>query len=645
MRTLIRKLLDILNGSERRIVAALAVLMTVVAFFEVVGLASVMPLLALVGDPGIIHSNAWAAKAYALLGAESEDAFILYCGMFSLAMLIISNGVRFSSSWAMLYFSHALNRDMSSRLFLFYILQPYSYFFTHNSSDISKNILQEVTAVACFIVQRVLMVVSRTTIILAVILFMFVVNPLVSVSVFVCFGGCYVLAYMLTRRAVSSVGRKRVTAMERRYRVSGEAFRSIKEVKALNSEQFFYSTFHRAARQFARYCTVNEVIAMSPRFCLEVVAFGSMIVLIMVFYKSGWNSGHALPLLGMYAFGGMKIMPALQQMFEAITNIKFYSPILDLLHADLTNALHMDADTSTQDNDVPFTHSIRFEQVAFAYAPEAGAVLNDLNLTIRKNEMVGIVGATGAGKTTAIDMLLGLITPTSGSLYVDDVAVEATNMRGWRRHIGYVPQTINLLDDTIRMNIALGQQEEDVDEERLIAAARIANIHDHIMQRLPEGYDSVVGEQGVRLSGGQRQRLGIARALYRGADVLVFDEATSALDGETEQRVMESIAGLAGSKTLVVIAHRLSTLQQCDVIYSFENGRAVRVGSYDDLCARSGLLLPENEGANDSQASVELCPDEKGESVVPERSDTSSGQRIAGNRSEQDTSLERAEVN
>lgn len=584
------KLMDILSRSERRTVLLLLLLQMGVAVFEVMGLASVMPLLALVGDPGIIQENRWVHMAYAMLGAESDKQFIMYCGIFSLGMLLVSNIVRFAVTWAMLRFTHMTNYTLSKRMFRMYILQPYRFFFDHNSSDIIKNVLGEVASVCCYVLQNAMIILSRCAIVIAIMIFMIFVNPLVSLAVFVCFGGSYVLAYVLTRRVMERVSKKRLEATERRFRIAGETFRSIKEVKAANSELFFYDKFAEASESFARQCTVNEVVAMSPRYCLEVVAYGAMVVLVMVFFMSGWNIGHILPLLGVYALGGMKMMPALQQVFAGMTNIRFYLPALNLLHSDFMRYGTDEAEQEAHAGKIAFEREIRFEEVSFAYSQEAGLVLNGLNMTISRNSMVGIVGTTGAGKTTAIDMLLGLLPPDSGRLLVDGVPVHAGNMRAWRRHIGYVPQIINLLDDSVRMNIALGVPAAEVDEARLVSAARAASIHEHVMQNMPDGYDTVVGEQGVCLSGGQRQRIGIARALYHGADVLVLDEATSALDADTERRVMESIAGLAGEMTIVIIAHRLSTLEQCDAIYLFENGRAHPVGNYADLCARNGLF-------------------------------------------------------
>lgn len=593
-----RQLYSLLTASEKRYLYVLAVMLTGMAGFEVVGVASVMPFLALVGDPQLVTTNRWMAEVYNWFGLESEKTFVIYCGLFSLAMLLVSNGVRFLASWAQLRFAHMTNYALSTRLFRLYLMQPYSFFLTHNSSEIGKNILNEAAVVTVDMLFRMLVIVSRGFIIVAILTFMFIQAPLISLVLFSCFGGCYVLAYLFTRKTMARVGHKRTRAMSDRFRIAGDAFRGIKAVKAANCERHFFDLFSGVAHVYARQCTINEVVAVSPRFVLEVIAFGSMIVLVLFFFVTDRAIGQILPLLGMYAIGGFKMMPALQQMFAAVTNIRFYAPTLRQLHSDFNEYRKSEAAFSDGTGMFGFNDGIRFRDVSFAYDAESGNVLENMDVTIFRNEMVGIVGSTGSGKTTAIDMLLGLIVPDKGALEVDGRPLDPGNVWAWRGQIGYVPQNINLLDDTVAVNIAFGVASSDIDRERVVRAAKIANIHDHIMHNMPDGYESVVGEQGVRLSGGQRQRIGIARALYHDPELLILDEATSALDTETEKGVMESIKTLAGKKTIVMIAHRISTLSDCDRVFILDNGRVAAVGSYEDLLQRNASLLRKQAGQN-----------------------------------------------
>ena len=590
-----RELYRMLDSSQQKYIFVLGFMLTVMAFFEVVGVASIMPFLALVGDPSIISQNKLLTNVFEFTGLQNRDTFIIYCGLFAVGMLIFSNGVRFFTTASLLKFIHMGNFSISTRMFKIYILQPYTFFLNHNSSEMGKNILDEVGLVSANVLQQFLILASRLIIILAMLAFMVAMEPMVSLALFSFFGSCYVAAYLLTHRKMSAVAKMRVKAQSGRFHVASDSFRGIKEVKAGNREKFFFGLFQKSAKDFAQQCATNEIVACCPRFVLEVVAFGSVIILVLYFFVVGFEQAQFLPLLGMYALGGMKLMPAMQQLFTALNSIRFYLPTLQMLYKDYSTYGPTAGEFKSVVNTIPFEKSIRFRHIFFAYTDEDSNVLNSLDLTIAKNEMIGLVGATGAGKTTLIDILLGLLTPDHGALEIDDVALDEQNVRAWQKHIGYVSQSIFLLDDTVRMNIAFGVNPEDIDNKRVIKAAKIANIHDHITKNMAEGYDSIVGEQGVRMSGGQKQRMSIARALYHDPDVLILDEATSALDRETENRVMESIKSLAGQKTIIMIAHRTTTLSQCDRIYVLDQGRVACSGTYDNFINQGSEFFKSEE--------------------------------------------------
>ncbi len=594
-----------LDPRQQKFIFLLGAMLTVMAFLEVVGVASIMPFLALVGDPSLINENKWLAEAFELTGLTDKNTFVVYCGIFAVCMLVFSNMVRFFTTAALLKFIHGGNFAISTRMFKIYILQPYTFFLNHNSSEMGKNILDEVGLVSANVLQQYLILASRGIITLAMLTFMVVMEPLVSVALFSFFGGCYVIAYLATHRKMVSIAKMRVKAQSGRFHVAGDSFRGIKEVKSGNREKFFFELFRKNASDFAHQCAVNEIVACCPRFILEVVAFGSVIVLVLYFFIAGFELAQFLPLLGMYALGGMKLMPALQQMFTAVNSIRFYLPTLQMLYRDFSKYGPTAEEFESAVEAVPFEKSISFRDVSFAYPGGDQNVLNSLDLSINKNEMIGLVGTTGAGKTTLIDILLGLLRPNDGTLEIDGVPVDRQNVRAWQKHIGYVSQSIFLLDDTVRMNIAFGVNHDEIDEDRIIKAAKIANIHDHIMENMPDGYDSIVGEQGVRMSGGQKQRMGIARSLYHDPDVLILDEATSALDSETESRVMESIKTLAGKKTIIMIAHRTMTLAQCDRIYMLDQGRVVNSGKYADFISQGVEIFKDGKQQAVTDKSIE----------------------------------------
>jgi ABC-type multidrug transport system fused ATPase/permease subunit len=331
---------------------------------------------------------------------------------------------------------------------------------------------------------------------------------------------------------------------------------------------------------------VGQASTVLPRFAFETIAFGAILLIAVYLIAMRRDMSAVIPVISLYAFAGYRMMPAFQHIYAGITQIRFHSGALDLLSEDLARTAPLPPESTPA---LPFQREIVLRDVSFAY-PQTSAALRTVSLSIRANTTVAVVGASGAGKTTLIDVLLGLLRPQTGDIRVDGVDIDNSNVRAWQRNIGYVPQQIYLVDDSVAANIALGVPPEHIDRAAVEHAARIANLHDFIIGSLPNHYDTVIGERGIRLSGGQRQRIGIARALYADPSVLVLDEATSALDGVTESAIMEALGALAHKKTIVIIAHRLSTVEKCDVIYLMNEGRVVGQGSFAALRRESPLF-------------------------------------------------------
>ena len=355
----------------------------------------------------------------------------------------------------------------------------------------------------------------------------------------------------------------------------------------MNREPYFLDLYSKESFKQARLRSWNAVIGQVPRFALEAVAFGGIIVFVLVLLLTREDARQVIPLASLFAFAGYRMMPALQEIFTSLTKMQFNRAVLDRIHKDFVTK---DKDTLLDTfkkqkipEALPFTSEIRLENVSYNYPGAEHAVIKDINLVIKRHTSVAFVGPTGAGKTTLVDIILGLLPPQKGRLLIDDVRLDKSNTIKWQRNIGYVPQHIYLSDDTIARNIAFGVADQEIDMKALEQSASIANIQDFILQELPQGYDTLVGERGIRLSGGQRQRIGIARALYHDPEVLVFDEATSALDGTTEEKVLEAMENAAKLKTLIIIAHRLTTVKKCDVVYLLDRGEIVAEGTYDQL--------------------------------------------------------------
>ena len=371
-------------------------------------------------------------------------------------------------------------------------------------------------------------------------------------------------------------------ANQERYTVLSEAFGAAKEVKVGGLEQAYIQRFAKPAEIWATGQATAQVIAQLPRFALEAIAFGGMLIVVLYLMAKSGSFAAAVPIIALYAFAGYRLMPALQQIYGAFTALRFVGPALDALHEDLISL----QGSNTQDRlitPLSLTHAIELNKVSYHYPNASQPALKDISINIPAHSKVGFVGATGSGKTTAVDVTLGLLEPQTGHLNVDGQPINAANRRRWQRAIGYVPQHIYLADDSVTANIAFGVNAEDIDQQAVERAAKIANLHEFVSNDLLQGYETTVGERGVRLSGGQRQRIGIARALYHDPQVLILDEATSALDNLTEHAVLESVNNLGYDITIIMIAHRLSTVRQCDQIYLLERGKVKAHGTFDEL--------------------------------------------------------------
>lgn len=580
MITVLRQLWSLFNRRERWQLALLTVALIVRAGVEMVGVASIAPFMSVVADPSTIQTNEWLARAYETFGFTSSTSFLMAMGVAVIGVLAVSNTFSAAALWALLRFSWGTHHRLSMRLLRGYLAQPYEYFVSRNSAGLHKTLLSEVNQVVSGVLVHVLNGTARLLVIVAIVGLLIVLDPFLAVVIVSVLGGAYGGVYLLVRRQQRALGIARVRANEHRYKIAGEAFGGIKDVKVLGREGAFLSRYAPPSWTFSTATATNGAMVQLPRYLLETIAFGGIVLIVLYYLRQGEGLAQILPVLSLYAFAGYRLMPELQQVFAGVTAIRFNQAALDALTEDLGE---VDQPLSAGDESaLPFEASVRFEGVTFRYKGAPGPALKRISLTIPRNQTIGLVGASGSGKTTLVDLLLGLYDPVEGRILIDNTELTEKTLGAWRSQVGYVPQHIFLTDDTIAHNIAFGVPPDEVDREQIEQAARIAHLHDFI-QTLPDGYDTVVGERGVRLSGGQRQRIGIARALYHDPEVLVMDEATSALDGATENAVMEAIRELTGQKTIVLIAHRLSTVEECDCIYLLDGGRVQDQGRYEDL--------------------------------------------------------------
>ena len=563
-----RKLWQLLNGKERRRAVLLVLFMCAVGIAEVAGLMSVVPLVATLTssiDPCSRLGPAAGALCARLL--PTTDPFVL--GVLAFALIALSNLLAFAVVWLSARMTWSVWRRLSARVFAAYLHKPYEFFFMAHSSAAVKDVVFETERFANVVFMPASILVSRIIVALAVVAMVLVVDPVLSIGILVVFTAAYWGVYQQLQARVKKTGDVAFDARERIGRIATETVSGIRELRMLGSEPYFTENFERAAGTLARQYVYGNVVSVTPRYVIETAAFAFMLIAAVYLSRSlgGWET--AAPLVAFYIFAAYRLLPQFQQIYANAMlvqqNARVVEAFAELLHAPSETPLPVD-------RGAVLAPPITLENVTYRYPGTETAVLRDANMTIPARASVGLVGATGSGKSTIIDLIVGLLTPSNGAISLNGVALTRQRAPAWRDRVGYVPQVLFLVDDTIRRNIAFGLHDAQITQAQVERAARLANIHEFIA-RLPEGYDTKVGERGVRLSGGQRQRLVIARALYRDPEVLIFDEATSALDQDTEQAVMDAIRTLSHQKTLLIISHRPATLQGCDVVYEVADGR------------------------------------------------------------------------
>ncbi len=589
---MIKKLLSLFTRREKKRGAIVLMMAVGMAMLETAGVASVMPFLSVLGNPGIVETNPVLATAYEWGGFTSVDAFLMALGIGAFALIVTSAIFRAVTLYAITRWSMMRMHSLSERLLETYLRQPYAYFLDRHSGDMSKTILTEAQQVTTTVIRPGMNVIAHGIVLTAIIVLLVVVDPVLALGVAGVIGGAYAAIYVGVRGFLQRIGKDRVRANKERFTAAGEALGGIKDVKLLGREHAYLSRFRGPSTRFAKHQAASQVLGQVPKFLIEAIGFGGIIVLALVLMAasggvSGGGLGGVLPVLGLYAFAGYRMLPAAQQVYQGIAQLRFGSAAVDTVYDDLHRRASLTEIRKYAPAPMEPQREIALDRVTYHYPKATQPALADIHLSIPVGSSVGLVGSTGAGKTTLVDVILGLLRPTEGAITVDGEPVTAENLRAWQAALGYVPQDIFLTDATVTENIAFGIDPERIDSEQVERCARMAQVHDFVTEEMPQGYGTIVGERGVRLSGGQRQRIGIARALYHDPDILVFDEATSALDTVTERALMEAIDALHHQKTIILIAHRLSTVRQCDQVVLLEKGQVTTASSFEELEAQS----------------------------------------------------------
>jgi ABC-type multidrug transport system fused ATPase/permease subunit len=558
------------------------------AFCTVTGIASIAPFFSVLGDPQLIQRTRLLHWTYVTLGFSSTRSFEIALGLAFLSLVLISNLVNAIGSYVMVRVSWAISTDLKSTLFREYLSRPYIFHANTHSTVLFRNIIFETTQATNELLQNVFIVVTNTVTAALIVASIVLLNPVIGAAAITALAGGYLAIYVIARNRLLHAGQVRSRFFAEQTQIISETFGAIKEILVLGMQKSFRESFDVASKAFARSAIHTQQIKQSPRHIMECVAVSGL-VLVALF--AGGRVDGVGPWLGQLTFLGFaayRLLPAFQQAFAAVAGIRSERAGFAKIAPDLRIARarhHTDGPREPSWREMP-RRAIQLKDISFRYQSTLPPAICDVSLDIPARAVVGVVGANGSGKTTLVDVIAGLLVPECGQLAVDGIAIEDSNRQAWQSRIAYVPQTISLLDATIARNIALGVAEQEIDLPRMLAAAQRAQL-DEFVDTLSDGYAHMIGERGMRLSGGQRQRIGIARALYADASVLILDEATNSLDGLTEQQLMATLMRLRGHYTIILIAHRVSLMHACDVIFEFDQGKIAATGTFDQLFRNS----------------------------------------------------------
>jgi ATP-binding cassette, subfamily B, bacterial PglK len=587
------KINSFFNKKERTKALKIIFLVIFMAILETAGIASVMPLLSVVGNPILIETNQnlnYFFIQLGKLGLSTYDEFIIMLGGISFLLIVFSSIYRIITFHVMNRFTESMRYKISANLLYVYFGQKYEFFLNRHSSELTKCITSEVDHIIVGIFRPVISMFAYVFVTSFIVLFLVYSNPKIAFITAGSIGFFYFLFFFLINGKLKKLGEKLVFSNKERFKIAAEALSSIKLLKLTGCEARYLELYRSSSKEFSLPLSKNLTLTMLPKFFVEALAFGGVIVLVitLIITRGGVSSnalGSVLPVVGLYVFAAYRLQPAFQSIFNGVSALRFGAEAVN----NIFNDIHMKFDDHPAQtfSKLAFKRKISFENLSFVYPNSDREGLSDINFNIPFGSSIGIVGCTGAGKTTLVDILLGLLLPTRGSITVDDETLDQSNIRSWQNTLGYVPQEITLFDSSIGENIAMGVPRNQINWSSVENCAKMAQIHDFITFNLPDKYETTVGERGVRLSGGQRQRIGIARALYNNPQVLVFDEATSALDLETEKTVIEAIKNLSNDRTVITIAHRLSTVKNCDQIIMLDEGKIKKIGDYASVFINS----------------------------------------------------------
>jgi len=583
--SIVLKILGFLNKKEKQRSFILFILILLTGFVDTLGIASIFPFISILSDPNLINTNPtlnFLSIKFDQLGITNYFPFQKIFGYGILIFFIISIFLRSITNYLQIRFVNMREYSLSKRILNYYLNQKYSWFTQQSASNLSRNILSEVAEFIDKSFMPLLNIVAYGILIILLLSVLFYTDPSTTLIIFLIISISYLIFYMLLKKILEKKGQKRFYSNKNRYKLLDEVFSGIKQVKISSQETYFSKLFALYSYDYAKSNSAAQAIAQIPRFVIEAIAFGGLLILILIKIDEESFLG-TLPIISLIAFAGYRMLPAFQQIYIALSQLRYSNVIVDHMEQMFQKINEVKLVDKNFRENIVFKKSIKLNNVDFKYQESNNLILDKINLVIPCKSKVGIIGPTGGGKTTLIDVIIGLLEPIKGHVLIDEIQLNQKNKYGWYKQFGYIPQDTFLIDDNIYHNVAFGIDANEINKKKVEEVCKIACLEDFINNELPNNYNTIIGDRGIKLSGGQKQRISIARSLYNEPSILVMDEATSALDIETELKIIDNINKLKNDITIIMIAHRHVTLKNCDIIIEIDKGKITRTGTYNEL--------------------------------------------------------------
>ena len=581
----VKRIIQLLTKREKKVGMLVLILSIGMSLVETIGVASVMPFLAILGDPAIVHENKYLSSFYSYstqIGFGEIHKFMALLGILCFISILFSSCYRILTIFAINRFTEMRRYTISNKIINSYLKQDYLFFLGHNSGELTKNVTSEVDHLVVSIFRPVFAMIPNLFFVFVLSIVLIYINPYISIITVGIIGSFYYITFFILKSRIEKVGKSLSYHNKRRFFVINQIFGLIKILKLSNNYRKYIEEYKQSAISFSSSISSHLTLSQTPKYIIECLAFGGIIFVVNYYlFRSGGiqnlQLGKILPMLGLYALAVYRMQPAIQSIYRGIFSLSYGRTVIENIFSQIQLS-EKENNTNEICSEIKFRNKIVCHNIFFSYPKSKDYVLKNISLTIPFGTSLGIVGMSGSGKSTLVDIIIGMLTPTDGTLHIDGEEINDSVRVSWQKNIGYVPQEVILSDSTIAENIAFAEDRSKINIDQVIACSKLANIHDFI-SNLPNGYDFNVGESGNSLSGGQKQRVGIARALYNDPDLIIYDEATSSLDLETEKAVLESVQKIAERKTIILISHNPESIAFCDKIILLENGKVKNIKS------------------------------------------------------------------